>query len=59
MKLRNRILECEENRNVFLTYNFKNRKVRINYAESTLNSSIKINNQTFKTIKMKWEELKE
>ncbi len=59
MKLRNRILECEVNRNVFLTYNFKNRKVRINYAESTLNSSIKINNQTFKTIKMKWEELKE
>jgi hypothetical protein len=59
MKLRNRILECEENRNVFLTYNFKNRKVRINYAESTLNSSIKINNQTSKTIKMKWEELKE
>jgi hypothetical protein len=59
MKLRNRILECEENRSVFLTYNFKNRKVRINYAESTLNSSIKINNQTFKTIKMKWEELKE
>lgn len=59
MKLRNIILECEENRNVFLTYNFKNRKVRINYAESTLNSSIKINNQTSKTIKMKWEELKE